>query len=170
MSKGRTFNHISRSHLSRILASLQLVAVLALSALSVLSRLAAAQDKAGGIEREIRSVEALRFEALAASDVPALDRLISSDLVYTHATGWRQNKAEFLSSIRSGELKYHSFTADNEKMSVYGNTVVVTGHASAKVNVKGQELDVGLLFLELYVKQDGRWQLAGWQSTRPPAP
>jgi len=42
----------------------------------------------------------------------------------------------------------------------------VTGDASAKVRSKGQELNVSLLFLEVYVKQEGRWQLAAWQSTR----
>jgi hypothetical protein len=42
----------------------------------------------------------------------------------------------------------------------------VTGHAVAKVRAKGQELNVSLLYLEIYVKQAGTWQLAAWQSTR----
>jgi len=42
----------------------------------------------------------------------------------------------------------------------------VTGNAAGKVRNKGQDLDVNLLFLEAYVKQEGRWQLVAWQSTR----
>src|SRR5580700_9108257 len=115
---------------------------------------------------EIRSLDARRVEALKHGDVQALDRILSADLVYTHASGWRQTKAEFLASIRSGELKYHTFAMHGVTMRVYGDTVVATGEASAKVQSKGQELDVSLLFVEVYAKQEGRWQLVVWQSTR----
>ena len=118
------------------------------------------------IEAEIRNLEARRFRALTEADVPALERLLSDDLIYTHASGWRQTKAEFLASIRSGELLYHSFASDHVNVRGYGNVVLVTGRASAKVRAKGQELNVSLLYLEAYVKKDGRWQLVAWQSTR----
>jgi len=49
----------------------------------------------------------------------------------------------------------------------YVDTVVETGRTVARVNSKGQEQDVTLLFLEVYVKQNGRRQLAAWHSTRP---
>ena len=117
-------------------------------------------------ESEIRDLEARRFRALTDADVPALEHLLSDDLVYTHASGWRQTKAEFLASIRSSELLYHSFASDHVTVRGYGNVVLVTGRASAKVRAKGQELNVSLLYLEAYVKQDGRWQLVAWQSTR----
>ena len=107
-----------------------------------------------------------RPRAMTEADVPTLERLLSDDLVYTHASGWRQTKAEFLASLRSGELIYHSFAPKNFKARAYGNTVLVTGRASGKVRSKGQELSVELFYLEAYVKQDGRWQLAAWESTR----
>jgi hypothetical protein len=107
-----------------------------------------------------------RFQALIQGDVPMLDQMLSNDLVYTHAGGWRQTKAEYLASIRSGELKYHAFSADGVRVEYYGDTVVASGHASTKVKAKGQELDVSLLFLEVYVRQNGRYQLVAWQSTR----
>lgn len=119
------------------------------------------------VEREIRSLDARRLEAMTRGDVAAMDRILSNDLVYTHASGWRQTKAEFLASIRSGELKYHTFDMHSAHLRTYGGAVIVTGEASAKVNSKGHELDVSLLFLEAYAKQGGRWQLVAWQSTRP---
>jgi ketosteroid isomerase-like protein len=130
---------------------------------------AAAQSKPQDLrsfDLEIRSLEARRFQSLAAADVPALENLLSDDLVYTHATGWRQTKAEFLASVRTGEIKYHSFTSTDVKVRVYGSTALVTGRASVKARAKGQELNVELVYLEAFVKQDGRWQLAAWQSTR----
>jgi len=124
-----------------------------------------AQDQRG-IESEVHDLEARRFRAMTEGDVTTLDRLLSNDLVYTHASGWRQTKAEFLASLRSGELIYHSFASEHIRAKAYGSTIVVTGRASAKVRSRGEELDVALLYLEVYVKQDGRWQLAAWESTR----
>ena len=118
------------------------------------------------VEEQIRSTDARRIAALTRGDVQALDRLLSPDLVYTHASGWRQSKAEFMAAIRSGELIYHTFVMRDVTMRVYGDTVVAAGSMAAKVHNKGQELDVDLLFLEVYVKQQNRWQLAAWQSTR----
>jgi hypothetical protein len=48
------------------------------------------------IESEIRAAETSRFKALTDGDLPALERALSDDLVYTHASGWRQTKAELL--------------------------------------------------------------------------
>jgi len=118
------------------------------------------------VELEIKSLEARRFKALTAADVPALEKLVSDDLVYTHATGWRQTKAEFLASVRTGEIQYHSFTSADVKLRVYGGTALVTGRASVKARAQGQELDVDLVYLEAFVKQDGGWLLVAWQSTR----
>ncbi|MFZ0961773.1 MAG: nuclear transport factor 2 family protein [Terriglobia bacterium] len=117
-------------------------------------------------EMEIRSLEARRFQALTKADFPALENLISADLVYTHATGWRQNKAEFLASLRTGELQYRAITPHQVKVRIYGSTAVVTGTASFKAKAKGQEVSVELEYLEVFAKQDGRWQLVAWQSTR----
>jgi ketosteroid isomerase-like protein len=129
----------------------------------------AAQAKPQGqysLESEIRTAETSRFRALTEGDLPALQRALSDDLVYTHASGWRQTKAELLASLRSGELVYHSFSSDNLKIQPLGTAVVVTGHAAVKARAKGHELNVSLLYLEVYMKRDGHWQLAAWQSTR----
>ncbi len=127
------------------------------------------QEDPGGNEGDIRGIEQQRFEAMTKRDVHALDHLLSADLVYTHGTGWRQNKTEFLASIRSGEILYHSITSEGFKVNFYGSTAVVTGKVLIKANNKGQEMTVPLLYLEVFAKQDGRWQLVAWESTRQPS-
>jgi hypothetical protein len=66
----------------------------------VFMMLAPAQDRRS-VEVEVANLEARRFRAMTEADVPTLGRLLSDDLVYTHASGWRQTKAEFLASLRS---------------------------------------------------------------------
>ena len=53
--------------------------------------LAPAQDQ-HGLEAEVGKLEARRFRAMTEADVPTLERLLSDDLVYTHASGWRQSQ------------------------------------------------------------------------------
>ena len=143
---------------------------LAIGLLALLPLVPAKAQNARNIESEVSGLDALRFRAMSEADIPALERMLSGDLVYTHASGWRQTKSEFLVSLRSGELVYHSIASTSAKAKVYSSTILVTGRASARVKSKGQELNVELLYLEAYVEQNGRWQLAAWQSTRvPPA-
>ena len=139
---------------------------LAIGLLALLPLVPAKAQNARNIESEVSGLDALRFRAMSEADIPALERMLSGDLVYTHASGWRQTKSEFLASLRSGELVYHSIASTSAKAKVFGDTILVTGRASAKVRSKGQELNVELLYLEAYVEQNGRWQLAAWQSTR----
>ena len=43
-------------------------------------------------EKEIRDLETERFHAMEKSDVVTLDRILSDDLIYTHANGLRQSE------------------------------------------------------------------------------
>ncbi|MGH8247258.1 MAG: nuclear transport factor 2 family protein, partial [Gammaproteobacteria bacterium] len=77
-----------------------------------------------------------------------------------------QSKAEFLASLRSGELKYLSVNPKEMQIRNYGATVVVTGTAAMRTQSGGQERDFRIRFLDVYVKRQGRWQMVAWQSAR----
>jgi ketosteroid isomerase-like protein len=48
-----------------------------------------------------------------------------------------------------------------------GTTAVLTGTTRLHVQSKAAGLhDVHLLYLLVYVKEDGRWKVAAWQSTK----
>ncbi len=119
-------------------------------------------------EYEIRQREARRFEAIVVGDVAVLDDILSDDLSYTHATGVREAKAEFIAKLKSGQLRYESFAAEDIQVRVYGAAGVVTGVARVKVQVKGEPLSFRLRFTDVYIKQDNRWQMVAWQATRLP--
>ena len=121
---------------------------------------------AGDSGREIRELETQRFRAMERVDVATLNRILSDDLIYTHANGLQQTKAELIGVLGSGDMKYESITPDDIRVRIYNGTAVVTGRASIKIKAHGEEQTFKLCYLDVYVKQDSRWQMVAWQSSR----
>jgi ketosteroid isomerase-like protein len=129
---------------------------------------ALAQSPRSSAAEEVRRAERSRIEALVSSDLPRLERLLGDDLTYTHSTGTKESKTEFLRRIQSGELKYDSMQHQNDvSVRVYGDTSVLTGTYRVKVRAQGQTLNLHVRFTEVWVEQDrGSWRLVAWQATR----
>jgi ketosteroid isomerase-like protein len=117
-------------------------------------------------ESEIRELERQRFRAMEQVDVAMLDRILSDDLIYTHANGLQQTKAELIGVLGSGDMKYESITPDDVRVWIYHQAAVVTGRASIKIKTGGGEQRFKICYLDVYVKQDGQWQMVAWQSSR----
>ena len=134
----------------------------------VASALAQSPNSSSSKEEELRATEQKRVEALVNSDVPRLEKLLADDLTYTHSTGIKESKAEFLHRIQSGEVKYNSMQHENgASIRLYGDTGVLTGISRIKVSVRGQALNLHIRFTEVWVKRGrGPWQVVAWQSTR----
>jgi len=128
--------------------------------------LLAKAQMAGDGEREIRELETQRFRAMERVDVAALNRILSDDLIYTHANGLQQTKAELIGVLGSGDMKYESISTEDTRVRIYNETAVVTGRASMKIKARGEEQTFKLCYLDVYVKQGSRWQMVAWQSSR----
>ena len=107
-----------------------------------------------------------RFEAQVKGDVAALDKLLASDLTYVHSSGVVETKDEFVGAIKSGKYKYKSIVPEGVTVRSYGDTAVVHGKATIDVVSSGRDVHVELLFTDVWVKSDGRWQMVSWHSTR----
>jgi len=120
------------------------------------------------VEQEITQIEGRRIEAMKQADAAALGQILADDLTYMHSSGRPDTKASFIASLQSGELKYEAMDFSDVKVRGYGDTAVVTGHASVRVNSKGQALSFPIRYTDVYVKKDGRWQMVAWHAVRPP--
>jgi len=144
-------------------------ATLALAALA--SFPARADDtRAQGAEAAVLATQDQRFAATVAADVPALSRLFTDDMTYTHSSAVVDTKAQFLEGLRAGKYQYRSITPEERAVRLYGDAAVVVGIVHVTVVTGGKENDLRLRFTEIYVKRGGAWKLALWQSTRIPAP
>jgi ketosteroid isomerase-like protein len=123
---------------------------------------------AAGPDDAVLAAQDKRIALTVAADVAGLGAMMTDDLSWTHSNANVESKAQFLEAIRSGKYKYRSMTFDDRKVRLHGDTAIVSGTCRVQVTTDGREIDIKLRFTELYVKQQGSWKQAMWQSTRVP--
>jgi len=128
--------------------------------LAATGRLAIAQ------EHPAEKADRARFEAMIKADTATLADLLSPDLTYVHSSGVLESRDEYVEAIRSGKYKYKKVDLEDVKVRAYGDTALVSGKATIDVTSSGNEVHSVLCFLDVWVKQDGKWRMSAWQSTR----
>lgn len=127
---------------------------------------------AGGCEpvsaEEVHAAEMQRYKAQMNDDYKAMDRIIGDDLVYIHTSSLVDNKSSYISSLRSGTVKYKKMRMIDHQVRIFDCLAVMTGTASFDVNVKGEDLTVNLRFTEAWARRNGKLEFVSWQSTRIP--
>lgn len=126
----------------------------------MLSLSASAQEPA----EQVLKLEDQWTEALIKADTAALDQLYTDDIVYTHTNGTVNTKAQFLDSLKAGKAKYFAVERGDVKVQAYGDTAIVTFRAVIKVNA----VTLPSRILHVFVRQNGQWRMAAYQSTRLP--
>jgi ketosteroid isomerase-like protein len=117
-------------------------------------------------EKAVLSIDGERAEAQIKQDAATLDRLLSDDLTYVHASGLVQSKAEFIADLQSSKRVYKSITNSDVKVRVLQGTAIITSKSEINVSFDGKENDLSLQVIEVYAKRNERWQLIAYQSTR----
>ena len=117
-------------------------------------------------ESEVRLAERERFEAMLKQDVAELGRLLDDDVTYVHSGGDLQNKAQFVELIRSKQLVYESIEPSDVQVRLHDGSAVVTGRSRMRVRNAAGVSSFWIRFTEVYVRQNGRWLLTAWESTK----
>jgi len=120
------------------------------------------------VRKEVLAADARRIAATIAADVKTLGEILRDDLTYIHSSGQLETKAQVIDEITSGKLKYRAIVPSEQGVRVFGDWAMVTGRAQLKVNSGGKSLGFWVRFTEVWVRSEGIWQLAAWQSTRLP--
>ena len=101
-------------------------------------------------------------EAAIKKDAPGLQRYLADDMIYNHADGHAQNKSEYIATV-VGSGRYESFTDSDTKIRIYGKTAVLSGFVDVKqLNQPAYRVHT----LEVYVENNGQWQMTAHQSVR----
>jgi ketosteroid isomerase-like protein len=120
----------------------------------------------GNTEEAVRQLHREIVQAQLESDTVALDRLWADDHIFTNPLGVVQTKAQRLAEMKSGRRKIESFSIADVQVRVYDNTAVVTSRATLKGQRRGQDISGQYRGINVYVKNQGRWQGVAAQATR----
>jgi len=117
-------------------------------------------------EQTIADAEKTWAKAVLASDVAALEKITTDDLIYGHSNGLVDDKKTYLEKFKAG-TKYEALDHKSITVRVYGET---TAAAHCKVHMKGLAptgaFESDMLMLHVWVKRGGNWQLAAHQTCR----
>jgi ketosteroid isomerase-like protein len=101
--------------------------------------------------------------SLVKQDKAGLDRYLADELIYIHAGGKTQTKAEYIEAVTTGPSHYESFNKTDIKIRVYGKVAVLSGYIDVKT--VGRD-SYRVRTLEIYKETNGQWQLADKESVR----
>jgi ketosteroid isomerase-like protein len=110
-------------------------------------------------KKEVLQAEEERDQAMQHADIPVLDRIDADDMSFANGAGIIRTKAQRLDDIKSGTIKFISFNQDQTQMSVYGDTVVMTGRATSVVQYRGKVNRIPRRYTNVYIKRNGQWKL-----------
>ena len=103
-------------------------------------------------------------QAAVKQDAAGLNRFLADDLQYAHAGGQTQDKEQYVKAVTTGPPHYESFTFTDLKIKLYGPKAAVLT-AFCDVKMTGQD-SFRVRTLQVYVENNGQWQMAAHQSTR----
>lgn len=136
--------------------------------------LASAQDEktgeaqAGSAEQQIKELQAQFVQAILKGDTSFHQKYYADDAFSIHGQGQVYTKAQEIAELKSGSLKYDSYTIHDQKIHIEGDTAVVVTRASAKGLLESKPFSQDFRTTYVWVKQQGNWRLVLRQVTRIP--
>jgi ketosteroid isomerase-like protein len=124
----------------------------------------ATADTADDVDR----IEQQRGQAILSADMPTLYAIYADEFFYNRAVGDSLTKGEYLPMFASGEVKVLRAMREGTDIRIYGDTAVVTGTQRVNVNIKGENRNLHLRYLNVWVKRGGGWVLVARQATNIP--
>lgn len=116
-------------------------------------------------EQQIRAAEQRRCAAMLASDVGALDALLSEGLTFIHANGGQDDKPTVLRKMRAGGIVYHAIDWAEPKVDVRGSVAAMSGVMTLAVTVGGVDKTLHNRAVLLWEQDGTDWRLFYFQST-----
>ena len=120
----------------------------------------------GYAQKGILESESARFSAMMNRDTIALQRLISTELIYVHSNGLVESKADFIHSVGSGKIVYSTMVSASNQVVHWNRTATINGIIQVKGVSHGNPFDIKLRYLSVYKKERRVWKLIRWQSLK----
>jgi hypothetical protein len=140
-----------------------IVAMIAFLSMAVPAR---ADDRAySAAETGLIHAEDARFRAQVEKDVATVGRGMADGLLYTHANGRVQTKAEYLQGLTDAKSSPQTIESRDRIVRVFGQGGMIRGVRHVFSGTR-EMIDS---YLAVYERRDGRWQLLAWQTSPDPS-
>jgi hypothetical protein len=101
-------------------------------------------------------------------DASFYQKTFADDAVSVHGLGQVYTKDQEIADLKSGSLKYDSYTVNDQTIKIDGNTAVVVTLVSGKGVLESKPFNQDFRTTYVWVKQNGNWKLELRQVTRIP--
>jgi ketosteroid isomerase-like protein len=122
-----------------------------------------------GTDAQIRAAERSLYAAMLDKDFPALERILSPDLIYVHSTAVAESKTDYLTGVAKGLYEYERIESRDVDVRIHGDVAVMSGIVDMSIGLTIQpKASISLLFVLVWLKRADSWQLTYRQATRRP--
>lgn len=105
-------------------------------------------------------------KALLQKDTAKLQKLLHDNLILGHSNGWMESKASLLKNLPGSKVYYYEFRTIDEPEYHHSseNLKSITRKLTAIGQYEGNEFEVDLKIMEVWIYENERWQLLARQS------
>jgi hypothetical protein len=121
-------------------------------------------------EQELRRVTQELLDAQLRGDKSVLERYLAANYIETNGNGKVSTRAQELENAQVSPAGYHaSLDFEDVQVQEYGNTAVMNYKAKYGSDRNGQRITNLYRVTNVYIKQDGKWQLIAQHQSSMPA-
>ena len=118
------------------------------------------------VEEQVKTLSDQFVQALGKADTGFMEKYFADDFTGIHSDGKLSTKAQEIDNVKSGNLKWATVDVHERKISVYGDTAVVTALASSTGTLGGKPYSADFRTTQVWVKHKGNWKVVAFQTTR----
>jgi ketosteroid isomerase-like protein len=115
----------------------------------------------------IQKADQALAQAFVKRDLAVLEQMYADTYVFTDQNGRVSGKKELLDSFGTGAINIKSQDITDVSIHVYGDAAIETGKLTTTATRDGRDASGTYRFTRVWVKQNGQWQTAAFQETRP---
>lgn len=116
--------------------------------------------------RGINEIIQIRRNALLSGNADALSEILTDDYLHIHASGLRENRKEFIDSVRT-RIRWHGIVSDSAEVIASGDAAVVIEDIAQEISFTGslERKSLKLITTQIYRRDQGKWLLWFFQSS-----
>ena len=115
-------------------------------------------------------VEQLTKAVFETKDSVAINGLVNKYVTYAHSSGLVEDRPTMIHAAVSSALKYKNISIEKGEINIDGNTAVLRHNLrGVSVDASGTESPLNLGILQVWKKNNGKWQIWARQAVRIPA-